>query len=213
MLRPRSARAFPDRGEAELAGHPDGAGRGVVGRAGQARAGAGLAAPGLASDAPTSFSVKKVRTPPMKCRITAKLTVELGGVPFGRTACRRRCAHLRCTHPSSRPDRGHVGRRRRQRADKRGRVPTLRVSELWRTPMVQPCGPCRMLVWKRAWQERPHAGLTAIRDEMTTWRSSSGRRTQFRCRACGAMLVRSRLTRLEPGWRVGHLSSAYGLQA
>src|SRR3954451_13697088 len=30
-----------------------------------------------------------------------------------------RCAHLRCTHPSSRPDRGHVGRRRRQRADKR----------------------------------------------------------------------------------------------
>ena len=119
VLRPRSARAFPDRGEAELAGHPDGAGRGVVGRAGQARAGAGLAAPGLASDAPTSFSVKKVRTPPMKCRITAKLTVELGGVPFGRTACRRRCAHLRCTHPSSRPDRGHVGRRRRQRADKR----------------------------------------------------------------------------------------------
>jgi hypothetical protein len=62
--------------------------------------------------------------------------------------------------------------------------------------MVQPCGPCRMLVWKRAWQERPHAGLTAITEGLTTWRSGGGRRTQFRCGACGAMLVRSRLTRL-----------------
>ena len=79
--------------------------------------------------------------------------------------------------------------------------------------MVQPCGPCRMLAWKRAWQERPHAGLTAIRDEMTTWRSGSGQRTQFRCRACGALLVRSQLTRLEPGWRVGQWPSLSELRA
>src|SRR3954462_14711785 len=53
---------------------------------------------------------------------------------------------------------------------------------------------------------------TAIKDGLTTWRSGSARRTQFRCGACRAMLVRSRLTRLEPGWRIGHLSSGYGLR-
>ena len=79
--------------------------------------------------------------------------------------------------------------------------------------MVQSCGPGRMLVWKRAWQERPHAGLTAIRDEMITWRSGGGRRTQFRCRACRAMLVRSRLTRLEPGWQVGQWPTRFELRA
>ena len=79
--------------------------------------------------------------------------------------------------------------------------------------MMQPCGPCRMLVWWRAKQERPHAGLMAIMEGLTTWRSGSGRRTQFRCRACGAMLVRSRLTRLEPGWRVGHWPTRSELRA
>jgi hypothetical protein len=79
--------------------------------------------------------------------------------------------------------------------------------------MMQPCGPCRMLVWRRAWQERPHAGLTAIKEGLTTWRSGSARRAQFRCRACGALLVRSRLTRLEPGWRVGQLPSRSELRA
>ena len=61
----------------------------MVGDAGEARAGAGLAATGLTSGAPARFSVKNVRTIPSRCRITAKLTVELGGVPFGCTACRK----------------------------------------------------------------------------------------------------------------------------
>jgi hypothetical protein len=39
--------------------------------------------------AAAQFGVKKVLTIPLKRRITAKLTVELSGVPFGCTACRK----------------------------------------------------------------------------------------------------------------------------
>jgi len=39
--------------------------------------------------AAAQFGVKKVLTIPLNRRITAKLTVELSGVPFGCTACRK----------------------------------------------------------------------------------------------------------------------------
>jgi len=41
-------------------------------------------------------------------RIAAQLTVELAPVPFGLRPAEGRCAHPRCTQPSSRPDREHV---------------------------------------------------------------------------------------------------------
>ena len=43
----------------------------------------------LPAGAAAQFSVKKVLTIPLNRRITAKLTVELGCVPFGCTACRK----------------------------------------------------------------------------------------------------------------------------
>ena len=77
--------------------------------------------------------------------------------------------------------------------------------------MPQPCAPCRLLVWRRAWQEAPHAALTAVRDgPAANWRSGGGRRTQYSCTVCQASLVRSAVTRLEPGWRLGQLSGNAG---
>jgi len=69
-----------------------------------------------------------------------------------------------------------------------------------------------MLVWRRAKQERPHADLQAMKPYPNAhWRSGSGRRTHYHCAVCGAALVRSSLTRLEPGWRVGRLPGSAGL--
>ena len=64
---------------------------------------------------------------------------------------------------------------------------------------------------RRAWQEAPHAALTAVRDgPAANWRSGGGRRTQYSCTVCQASLVRSAVTRLEPGWRLGQLSGNAG---
>ena len=80
--------------------------------------------------------------------------------------------------------------------------------------MTQPCAPCRMLVWRRAWQEVPHAALSAVKDQPNAnWRSGGARRAQYSCTVCGALLIRSSVTRLEPGWRLGHVPSGYGLRA
>ena len=72
--------------------------------------------------------------------------------------------------------------------------------------MKQPCGPCRTLLWRRAWQEPPHATLRWVtHGPPARWPSGSGRRTQYQCATCEASLVRSSFTREEPGWRLGSL--------
>jgi hypothetical protein len=77
---------------------------------------------GQPSGARARFGVKKVLTTPCKRRITVKLTVELGRVPLGDTACRQAVRSPWMHSRSSRPDRGYVGRRRLRRACKRVRT-------------------------------------------------------------------------------------------